>query len=120
VPAVAADMARFTVIAPHREGGQAQFIPLPARTVDSSPTDGTTEVARAWALAHLDQPISVEDLAGQAVMSRRTFVRRFRSETGTTAAQWLLEQRLRAAQSLLAAPDRLAPSGRLMAAVKIT
>ena len=99
--AVAADVAWWTVIAPHREGGQAQFIPLPSRAGGSSPSDGTTEPARSWALSHLDQPISVEELAGRAAMSRRTFTRRFRSETGTTPAQWLLEQRLRAAQSLL-------------------
>ncbi len=39
-------------------------------------------------------------------MSRRTFSRRFRSETGMTPAQWLLEQRLRAAHSLLETTDR--------------
>ena len=104
--AVAADVARWTVIAPHREGGQAQFVPLPARSAADSPPEGTTEPARTWALAHLDQPISVDDLAVRAVMSRRTFARRFRSETGTTPAQWLLEQRLRAAQSLLETTDR--------------
>ena len=103
--AAAADIARWTVIAPYREGGQAQFIPLPARTAASSPSDGTSEPARTWALAHLDQPISVDDLAEHALMSRRTFARRFRSETGVTPAQWLLEQRLRAAQSLLETTD---------------
>jgi AraC family transcriptional regulator, transcriptional activator FtrA len=103
--AVAADVARWTVIAPYREGGQAQFIPLPSRAGGRSPSEGTTEPARTWALSHLDQPISVEDLADRAVMSRRTFTRRFRSETGTTPAQWLLEQRLRAAQSLLETTD---------------
>jgi AraC family transcriptional regulator, transcriptional activator FtrA len=103
--AVAADFARWTVVAPHREGGQAQFIPSPPRTAADSPADGTTEGARVWALSHLDQPISLDDLAGQAVMSRRTFVRRFRAETGTTPVQWLLEQRLRAAQSLLETTD---------------
>jgi AraC family transcriptional regulator, transcriptional activator FtrA len=103
--AAAAEVARFTVIAPHREGGQAQFIPPPARTVGNSPSDGTTEPARTWALAHLGQTISVDDLADRAVMSRRTFARRFRSETGVTPAQWLLEQRLRAAQSLLETTD---------------
>jgi AraC family transcriptional regulator, transcriptional activator FtrA len=39
-------------------------------------------------------------------MSWRTFARRFRSETGTMPAQWLLEQRLRAAQSLLETTDQ--------------
>jgi AraC family transcriptional activator FtrA len=103
--AVAAEVARFTVIAPHREGGQAQFIPTPVRAAGHSPSHGTTEPARTWALGHLDQPISVDDLAERVVMSRRTFARRFRSETGTTPAQWLLEQRLRAAQSLLETTD---------------
>jgi AraC family transcriptional activator FtrA len=104
--AVAAEVARFSVIAPYREGGQAQFIPSPVRAAAHSPSYGTTEPARAWALEHLDQPISVDDLAERVVMSRRTFARRFRSETGTTPAQWLLEQRLRAAQSLLETTDR--------------
>lgn len=103
--AVAAEMARFIVIPPHREGGQAQFIPPPVRAARNSPPGGTTEVARTWALANLDQPMSVEDLAERVAMSRRTFARRFRSETGLTPAQWLLEQRLRAAQSLLETTD---------------
>jgi transcriptional regulator GlxA family with amidase domain len=38
-------------------------------------------------------------------MSPRTFARRFRQETGTTPAQWVLEQRTRAAQSLLESTD---------------
>jgi AraC family transcriptional regulator, transcriptional activator FtrA len=99
--AVAADIARWTVVAPHREGGQAQFIPPTARTTAGSSPDASTEPARAWALAHLAQPLSVDQLAEHAVMSRRTFARRFRTETGVTPNQWLLEQRLRAAQSLL-------------------
>ena len=104
--AVAADVARWTVTAPYREGGQAQFIPPPARSAGGSAPEGTTEPARAWALAHLGQPISIDDLAKHAAMSRRTFARRFRSEAGTTPAQWLLEQRLRAAQSLLETSER--------------
>jgi AraC family transcriptional regulator, transcriptional activator FtrA len=102
--AAAADVARWTVVAPHREGGQAQFIPprLPAaRPSATDTTTTTTEPAQAWALRNLDQPVSVVELARQASMSRRTFARRFRAETGTTPARWLLEQRLREAQLLL-------------------
>ncbi|MGW6740719.1 GlxA family transcriptional regulator [Streptomyces sp. NPDC055025] len=100
-PAVAADVARWTVTAPFREGGQAQYIPLPSHgTLNSSP-ENRIQVSRDWALSRLGEPIKVEDLAGQAGMSRRTFARRFRDETGVTPIQWLLEQRLRAAQSLL-------------------
>jgi AraC family transcriptional regulator, transcriptional activator FtrA len=104
--AAAADLARWTVIAPHREGGQAQFIPPSFRTADGSSSGWTTEPARTWALCHLDQAVSVDDLAGHAVMSRRTFARRFKAETGSTPTQWLLEQRLRAAQSLLETTDQ--------------
>jgi AraC family transcriptional regulator, transcriptional activator FtrA len=96
--AVAADLARWTVVAPHREGGQAQFIPHATPTGREA---GTTEAARTWALEHLHLPLSVEQLAGRAAMSRRTFARHFVAETGTTPGQWLLEQRLRAAQELL-------------------
>ena len=100
--AIAAEIARRTVIAPHREGGQAQFIPTPAmgmtRTLISAQP---TEQTRMWALAHLDEPLPIATLAARAAMSPRTFARRFRAETGTTPARWVLEQRLRAAQSLL-------------------
>ena len=97
--AVAAELARRAVIAPHREGGQAQFIPAPAAGA-TMPGD-FTEVARTWALANLDRPLPIATLAGRAALSPRTFARRFRAETGTTPAQWVLEQRLRAAQTLL-------------------
>jgi transcriptional regulator GlxA family with amidase domain len=96
--AVAAELARRVVIAPHREGGQAQFIAGPA---NGSITDGSTEAARTWALAHLDAPLPVTRLASQASMSPRTFARRFRSEMGVTPARWVREQRLRRAQTLL-------------------
>jgi AraC family transcriptional regulator, transcriptional activator FtrA len=100
--AIAADMARWTVISPYREGGQAQFIPA---SVPATNGRASTARVREWALGHLDQPLRIEDLASRAAMSRRTFARHFKAETGTTAAQWLLEQRLRAAQSLLETTD---------------
>jgi AraC family transcriptional activator FtrA len=97
--AVAGRLARRTVIAPHRDGGQAQFT-LGPRDVLPAPTD-SLEPTRTWALGRLDQPLDVPALAGHACMSPRTFARRFRRETGTTPAQWVLEQRTRAAQALL-------------------
>jgi AraC family transcriptional regulator, transcriptional activator FtrA len=104
--ATAADMARMTVIPPHREGGQAQYVRNAiAKRDDMFQRGSPTTPARDWALEHLDKPIHVDDLARRAAMSRRTFTRHFRSETGTTPAQWLLEQRLRAAQALLESTD---------------
>ena len=101
--AVASAIARFTVIPPHRDGGQAQYVERPL--TESHPAAGSLEPTRAWALEHLDQPLDVSTLARQAYMSSRTFARRFGQETGTTPAQWVLEQRTRAAQELLESSD---------------
>ncbi|MFE1558545.1 GlxA family transcriptional regulator [Streptomyces sp. NPDC058734] len=95
--AVANAAARAAVVTPVRHGGQAQFVqtPLPART------DSSLDAARIWALQHLDQPIALRDLAGQAGVSVRTLTRRFTAETGVTPFQWLLQQRLLRARELL-------------------
>jgi AraC family transcriptional activator FtrA len=101
--AVAAQIARRTVVAPHRDGGQAQFV---ARPIADEAAAGTSlEATRAWALDRLDQPLDVTTLAHRACMSPRSFARRFRQETGTTPAQWVSDQRTRVAQSLLETTD---------------
>ncbi|MFC9965840.1 GlxA family transcriptional regulator [Nocardia ignorata] len=95
--AVAGDVARRTVVPPYREGGQAQFIDLPLPAEDES----TTSRARAWALNHLDRPLTLRVLAERAAMSPRTFTRRFRRETGMSPGAWLAGQRLIRARQLL-------------------
>jgi transcriptional regulator GlxA family with amidase domain len=90
-------VARATVSPPHRSGGQAQFIEEPLPRSPALSLDAT----RRWARQHLDQPIRLEDLARHAAVSRRTLVRRFTSETGTTPLRWLIEERLRLARRLL-------------------
>jgi transcriptional regulator GlxA family with amidase domain len=101
--AVAAQIARRTVVAPHRDGGQAQFV---ARPIAGAAGAGTSlEATRAWALDRLDQPLGVTALARQACMSPRNFARRFRQETGTTPVQWVLDERTRVAQGLLETTD---------------
>jgi transcriptional regulator GlxA family with amidase domain len=99
---VATRIARELVVPPYRDGGQAQFIetPLPAPT----DTDLFAETM-AWVQAHLDEPVTVDDLARRSAMSRRTFARRFVASTGTTPYQWLLRQRLQRAQRLLETTD---------------
>lgn len=100
---LAAQIARRTVVAPHRDGGQAQFV---ARPIAQDAGAGTSlQDTRAWALDRLDQPLDVTTLARQACMSPRSFARRFLAETGTTPAQWILDQRTRIAQSLLETTD---------------
>jgi transcriptional regulator GlxA family with amidase domain len=94
---VAAKVARRIVVAPHRDGGQAQFLERPLPTG----ADDGLAATRAWALEHLDRPLDVAALARHAAVSERTFARRFRAETGTTPLQWLLAQRVREAERLL-------------------
>ncbi|HEX3605591.1 MAG TPA: helix-turn-helix domain-containing protein [Candidatus Dormibacteraeota bacterium] len=100
--AVANAIARRMVVPPHRDGGQAQYVETPVRVHRRG--DELSEVLD-WALAHLDEPLSVEDLAARALMSTRTFARRFRAVTGETPHHWLLLQRLLLAQRLLEEGD---------------
>ncbi|HEV7624909.1 MAG TPA: helix-turn-helix domain-containing protein, partial [Streptomyces sp.] len=100
--AVANDVARSTVVPPHREGGQAQFV---ARPVAQSGARSSTGAARAWALRHLDRPLSLRELAAQEATSVRTFTRRFREEVGLTPVQWLTQQRIERARQLLEETD---------------
>lgn len=97
----ATSVARWNVVAPHREGGQAQFIqmPVPERV------DGSLAATRAWAAERLGEPLGVEALARHAHMSERTFTRRFRAETGQSPKQWLLAQRVQHARRLLERTD---------------
>ena len=100
---VAATIARHLVIAPHREGDQAQYIDRP---VLDDTEDGAVGETMAWALEHLDRPLTVEALAGRASMSPRNFSRRFRETTGVSPARWVLSRRLDEARRLLETTDR--------------
>ncbi|MFF3939039.1 GlxA family transcriptional regulator [Streptomyces phaeofaciens] len=95
--AVANHVARYTVVPPHRDGGQAQYIDRPV----PDPQQSTTTSARAWALGRLHEPIQLRDMADQESMSVRTFTRRFREEVGVSPGQWLTQQRVERARHLL-------------------
>jgi transcriptional regulator GlxA family with amidase domain len=56
-------------------------------------------------LENLEQDLGIEQLARRALMSTRTFARRFKSEVGATPAAWLNRQRLIRAQQLLEQSD---------------
>ncbi|KOU39245.1 GlxA family transcriptional regulator [Streptomyces sp. WM6378] len=99
--AVANDVARRTVVPPHRPGGQSQFIQRPV----PEPQLATTTAARAWALGRLHEPIQLRDLAEREAMSVRTFTRRFREEVGLSPGQWLTQQRVEHARHLLESTD---------------
>jgi transcriptional regulator GlxA family with amidase domain len=96
--------ARRMVVAPHRQGGQAQYIEQPVRA--AAPEADPLTPLLEWLRRHLDQPHPLDALARRARMSRRTFTRRFREATGTTVGQWLQNQRLALAQRLLETTPR--------------
>ncbi|UOY01725.1 GlxA family transcriptional regulator [Blastococcus sp. PRF04-17] len=98
---VAGRVARRSVVAPWREGGQSQFIERPV----PDPGDSGTAATRAWALERLHEPLVLADLAAHARMSVRTFTRRFREETGMSATRWLVLQRVALARRLLESTD---------------
>jgi transcriptional regulator GlxA family with amidase domain len=98
---VANRAARRCVVPPWRDGGQAQYIERPIPVA----ADSGTEPTRAWARDRLAEPLSLEEMAGHARMSVRTFTRRFRDETGLSPVQWLLQQRVAHARLLLESTD---------------
>jgi transcriptional regulator GlxA family with amidase domain len=99
----AARIARQTVVAPYRDGDQAQFIEQP---IPDPGRGGTSSLAtRSWALEHLHERLDLARLARHAGVSPRTFARHFHADTGTTPLQWVLRQRVLLARELLEQTD---------------
>ncbi|HEU4843514.1 MAG TPA: helix-turn-helix domain-containing protein [Burkholderiaceae bacterium] len=100
--AVASHVARCMVVPPHRQGGQAQYVERPM----ADAAGGERFLALLdWLGRHLHRQHDLDTLAARALMSRRSFTRRFRQVTGTTVVQWLLAQRLALARQLLETSD---------------
>jgi transcriptional regulator GlxA family with amidase domain len=98
---VANNVAKYCVVPPWRQGGQAQFIDRQVPMSD----DMSTASTRQWALQHLDQTLTLHQLARHAGMSPRTFIRRFRQETGKSPGAWVRSRRLDRARELLESRD---------------
>ncbi|WP_405912680.1 helix-turn-helix domain-containing protein [Streptomyces sp. NBC_00963] len=98
---IANEIARALVAAPHRDGGQAQYVPAPVAVAGEASLSAT----RGWALQRLEEPLTLPALARHAGLSQRTFIRRFAEETGTTPLRWLLNARLGRARELLETTD---------------
>ncbi|MBA2550293.1 MAG: helix-turn-helix domain-containing protein [Nocardioidaceae bacterium] len=94
---VASTVARRMVVPPLRDGGQAQFVRSAVPTCEAD----TLSPILTWMTENLEADLTVEALAQRALMSTRTFARRFREETGTTPHQWLTHQRVLLAEQLL-------------------
>jgi transcriptional regulator GlxA family with amidase domain len=97
---VANTIARRMVVAAQRDGGQAQYVerPLPSSGSGLAPT-------RAWMLGRLGERLSIAEMARHAGWSERTFIRRFRGETGEAPLRWLTRARVAESRRLLEATD---------------
>lgn len=94
-------IARRMVVPPQRDGGQRQYIdqPIPVRCSERFAPQ------LDWIVSNLDQQHTVAALAARAHMSARTFARRFVEETGRTPMQWVTDQRVLYARTLLEETD---------------
>lgn len=98
--AVANRVAQRLVIAPHRQGGQAQFVPRPVAADDA----GALSRLIDWIRAHLADDHTVAALARRAAISPRTLQRRFLETTGLPVYDWIVRERVAAAKDLLESP----------------
>jgi AraC family transcriptional activator FtrA len=90
-------VAQRLVLPPHRDGGQAQFVPRPLAA------DGRGRLARLmdFVRAHPDEPHTIASLAARAAMSARTLQREFTASTGLAPHRWLVAERIERAKELL-------------------
>jgi AraC family transcriptional regulator, transcriptional activator FtrA len=94
-------VAQRLVVAPHREGGQAQFLPRPM----AHDEQGRLSRLMDWLRAHPAQPHTVKSMAERAAMSARTLQRQFQDATGMGPVEWLTRERIAIAKDLLEAAD---------------
>jgi AraC family transcriptional regulator, transcriptional activator FtrA len=95
-------VAQRLVIAPHREGGQAQFVPRPMLPDDR----GRVPALMAWMRGHLQQAHTLASLARRAAMSPRTLHRQFTQAAGLPPIDWLQRERVAFARELLERKNR--------------
>jgi AraC family transcriptional activator FtrA len=97
---VANRAARRMVTSTHREGEQAQYLAQPVTARQGKSLSPLLDRL----CATLDRPLAIAELASEAGMSRRTFLRRFQESTGTSPGEWMLGIRLQNACRLLENP----------------
>jgi transcriptional regulator GlxA family with amidase domain len=105
---VARQVARQLVVYYRRPGGQSQHSAL----LEMSGTQGHFAELLDYIRHHLDQPLTVENLAARACMSPRHFSRSFTADTGSTPARAVERLRLEAATALLEAGHSIQSTAR--------
>jgi transcriptional regulator GlxA family with amidase domain len=95
--ATALAVARQLVVFLKRPGGQAQF----SAALSLQQGENRFGALHGWISQNLRAELSLPDIAARAGMSERTFVRRYREETGCTPAKAVERLRVEAAQRRL-------------------
>ncbi|MTV39089.1 transcriptional regulator FtrA [Duganella radicis] len=94
-------VAQRLVVAPHREGGQAQFLPRPMAQGEQ----GRLSKLMDWVRSHPARPHTVASMAERAAMSPRTLQRQFQQATGYGPIEWLIRERVAIVKDMLEEPD---------------
>ena len=90
------EVAKRLVVSPQREGGQAQYA---NQTVLAQPDHLSSSMQ--WAVNNIQKPITINQMAERAYLSRRSFDRHFRNSLGISPKEWLTRQRINFARELL-------------------
>jgi AraC family transcriptional activator FtrA len=90
-------VAQRLVIPPHREGGQAQYLPRPM------PSDERNRLSKLldWIRAHPALEHTINSLSRRVSMSPRTLQRQFQETVGLAPYDWLVRERVAIAKDLL-------------------
>ncbi|NVM76807.1 AraC family transcriptional activator FtrA [Duganella sp. SG902] len=94
-------VAQRLVVAPHREGGQAQFLPRPMAQGEQ----GRLSKLMDWLRSNPALPHTVASMAERAAMSPRTLQRQFQLATGLGPVEWLIRERVAIVKDMLEEPD---------------
>lgn len=99
--ALAMRIGRQLSAAPHREGRQRQYPPLPT----AGPVPDSLAPLLDWIAANLDRPLTLSDMATRSGMSPRTLNRHFHEQLGIAPGRWLLDRRIASTRALLEETD---------------
>jgi transcriptional regulator GlxA family with amidase domain len=94
---LASTLTKILLIDPGRR------LQTPYQTNSLNKSHGNPEIraVQDWLEENIDQPISIADMAGQAGMGERTFMRRFKKLIGDTPIGYLQQLRIETARRLL-------------------
>ncbi|WP_432523139.1 GlxA family transcriptional regulator [Kineococcus sp. SYSU DK006] len=99
--AYANDFGRILVSAPHRPGGQSQFVKGSLRADERT----GVEPLLTWIRQNIAEPHTLASLARHEHVSERHLVRRFRAATGMSVFDWITAERVDRAKVLLETTD---------------